>query len=126
MGARLGRGLPLAAVHVVHVFRTSRLERGHAWSAGASSEALEDAKEHLESHVRGARAQCRNDVTGHFVVGDPTAEVLRACGELKADVLVIGTDDHSGFERLLLGSVAETLTRRAGCSVFVVRSTERR
>lgn len=126
MGARLGRALPGATLHVLHVFRTSRLERGYAWSAGVDTEALEDAKEHLESHVRAASAQCRNQVTGHFVVGDPTAEILRACSELKVETLVIGTHDQSGFERLLLGSVAETLTRKCGCSVFVVRPVKRR
>jgi nucleotide-binding universal stress UspA family protein len=35
--------------------------------------------------------------------------------------LVIGTHDHAGFERLILGSTAETLMRKAGCSVLVVR-----
>ncbi len=121
MAARLARALPEANVHILHVFRTSRFERGHSWSTETSGAALEDSKEHLEAHVRAARAQCRNTVTGHFLVGDPTGEVLRTVGELKADVLVIGTDDRAGLERLLLGSIAETLMRKSHCSVFIVR-----
>jgi nucleotide-binding universal stress UspA family protein len=121
MAARLARALPSASVHVLHVFRTSRLERGHAWSSEATNDALADAKDHLEAQVRAARAQCRNSVSGHFLVGDPTAEILRVTAELLVDVLVIGTHDVAGLERLLLGSIAETLVRRAPCSVFVVR-----
>jgi nucleotide-binding universal stress UspA family protein len=59
-------------------------------------------------------------------VGDPTGEILRVRSEIKADMLVVGTHDHSGFERLLLGSIAETLMRKAGCSVFIVRPTKPR
>jgi len=121
MATRLARALPAAKVHILHVFRTSRFERGHSWSTETSTAALEDAKEHLEAHVRAARAQCRNDITGHFLVGDPTGEVLRTVGELRTDVLVIGTDDRAGLERLLLGSIAETLMRKSHCSVFIVR-----
>jgi nucleotide-binding universal stress UspA family protein len=54
-------------------------------------------------------------------VGDPVAEILRMSQELEADFLVVGTHDATGFERLLLGSIAETLMRKAPCSVMVVR-----
>lgn len=126
VGARLARAFPSAAIHVVHVFRTSRFDRAPAGAPAENADALADAKEHLEFHVRQARLQCRNNVTGHFLVGDPTAEILRVRVEIKADMLVVGTHDHSGFERLLLGSIAENLMRKAGCSVLVVRPTKPR
>jgi len=126
VAARLARAFPGAALHVVHVFRTSRFDRAHAGAPTASADALADAKEHLEFHVRSARLQCRNNVTGHFIVGDPTAEILRVRAEIKADMLVVGTHDHSAFERLLLGSITEQLMRKAGCSVVVVRPTKPR
>jgi universal stress protein A len=121
MGARLARAFPGAALHVLHVFRTSRFDRAHAAAPTINADALADAKEHLEFHVSSARAQCRNAVTGHFQVGDPTNEVLRLVSELRAQLLIVGTHDHAGFERLLLGSTAETLVRKSGCSVLVVR-----
>ena len=126
VAARLARAFPAAPLHVVHVFRTSRFDRAHAGAPAPNSDALADAKEHLEFHVRQARQQCRNAVTGHFIVGDPTAEILRVRTEISADMLVIGTHDHSGFERLLLGSIADNLMRKAGCSVLVVRPTKPR
>jgi nucleotide-binding universal stress UspA family protein len=119
--ARLSRSIPGATLHLVHVFRTSLLDRSRAGAPTASTDQIEEAKEQLAFHVRAAKKQCRNQVTGHFVLGDPTAEILRLSEELAADLLIVGTHDHVGFERLLLGSVAETLVRKAGCSVMVVR-----
>lgn len=123
MGARIARTFPKASLHVIHVFRTSRFDRAHAGAAAPAAEALADAQEHLEFFVRRARAQCRNPVTGHFAIGSPTDEILKLRAELRADLLVVGTHDHQGFERLLLGSVAETLVRKAHCTVMVVRAT---
>jgi len=125
-GARLARSFPTAAVHIVHVFRASRFDRAKAGTPGPSADAIEDAKDHLEFHVRSARKICRNDVQGHFLVGDPIAEVKKLAAEVNADLLVIGTHDHSGFERFLLGSIAETLMRQVGCSVYVVRPVPHR
>jgi nucleotide-binding universal stress UspA family protein len=124
MAARFCRAFPQSSLHILHVLRFSRLDRAqaaHAGSPGMSSEAVDDAKDHLEFHKRLAARQCRNQVTGHFAAGNPTTEILRYCAELKVDLLVIATHDHSGFERLLLGSIAETLVRKAPCTVTVVR-----
>lgn len=118
---RVIRAFPRATLHVVHVFRTSRLDRAHAGAPVTGSEALQEAKDYLDAHVRAARRQCRNGVTSHFLIGDPASEVLLVCDEVRADLLVVGTHDYVGLERLLLGSIAETLMRKAECSVLVVR-----
>ncbi len=122
MAARLSRSLPAAAMHVVHVLRVSRINRATPGAPrGPSADDIAEAKEYLDYHLRMARKQSRNQFTGHFLLGDPTTELLRVCADLRADMLVIGTHDYSTFERLLLGSVAETLMRKANCSVLVVR-----
>jgi nucleotide-binding universal stress UspA family protein len=122
VAARFVRAFPAATLHVLHVARSSRLDHARVGVPHVpSSDALEDAKEYLAYHVRLARSQCRNTVTGHFLTGDPTSEILRQSHELKADMLVIATADHMGLERLLLGSIAERLVRKADCTVVVVR-----
>jgi len=128
MAARFCRAFPQSTLHVLHVLRFSRLDMAqaaHAGTSGMSSHAMDDAKDHLEYHKRLAASQCRNPVIGHFATGNPTNEILRFCGELKVELLVIATHDHAGFERLLLGSIAETLMRKAPCSVAVVRPAAR-
>jgi nucleotide-binding universal stress UspA family protein len=52
--------------------------------------------------------------------GSTANEILDHAASMKADVLVIGTHGRSGFERLLLGSVAEKVLRKASCPVMTV------
>jgi nucleotide-binding universal stress UspA family protein len=52
--------------------------------------------------------------------GKTAAEILRAAHELPADLIVMGTHGRTGFERWVLGSVAETVLRRAPCPVLTV------
>lgn len=52
--------------------------------------------------------------------GTPAAEIVEEATRIQADLLVIGTHGRSGFERLLLGSVAEKVLRKASCPVMTV------
>jgi len=118
----ISRSLPEAALHLVHVLKVSRIDHAHSGApTRPTNDEIAKANEHLAEHVKLARNQCRNVIAGHMVVGDPTSEILRMCKDVQADLLVIGTHDHTRLERLLLGSVAETLMRKATCSVLVVR-----
>lgn len=126
LAARLCRSLPEAVVHVVHVFRSSRFDRARAGAPGPPADAIADAKDYLEFHVRSARKLCRNDVRGHFLIGDPASEIKKLASEVGAELLVVGTHDYTGLERLLLGSIAESLMRNVHCSVLVVRPSEHR
>jgi glycine betaine transporter len=54
-------------------------------------------------------------------VGRPAEEILRVAREEKVDLIVMGTHGHAGLRHLLLGSVAEAVTRHAHCPVFTVR-----
>jgi universal stress protein A len=121
MAARITRSMPRAAVHLIHVFRTSRLDRARMGTPEGNSDLIADAKEQLEYHVKSARKQCRAQITGHFALGEPAAEILKLCHGLDVDLLIVGTHDYVGFERFLLGSVAENLMRKAGCPVLIVR-----
>jgi nucleotide-binding universal stress UspA family protein len=52
--------------------------------------------------------------------GEPSAEIQTAAEALQADLIVMGTHGYGGFKRLLLGSVAEKMLRRAPCPVLTV------
>jgi nucleotide-binding universal stress UspA family protein len=52
---------------------------------------------------------------------DPRHAIVDAAREWPADVIVIGSHGRRGIDRLLLGSVAESVVRHAPCSVDVVR-----
>jgi len=52
--------------------------------------------------------------------GEPREEILAALAAAKADLAILGTHGRSGFDRLLLGSVASEVMRLAGCNLLVV------
>jgi nucleotide-binding universal stress UspA family protein len=52
--------------------------------------------------------------------GDPTRTILDHALETAADLIVMGTHGRGGFERLLIGSVAEKVVRKAPCPVLLV------
>lgn len=52
--------------------------------------------------------------------GEPTAIILERALELPADLLVLGTHARRGMQRLLLGSVTESVLHDAPCPVLAV------
>ncbi|MEM1118082.1 MAG: universal stress protein, partial [Bacteroidota bacterium] len=54
--------------------------------------------------------------------GPPAAVILEAADRLGAGLLVMPTHGRTGLERLALGSVAESVLRRAPCAVLAIPS----
>ena len=71
------------------------------------------------------RRQYPGFVTGHFAEGDPASQVLKCARAVNADLVLIGTHDRVGLEKLLLGSVAAKVARDAPCPVLIVRPKQR-
>lgn len=61
----------------------------------------------------------------HFNEYGSTADgILSCCEQFKADLVIIGTHSRSGIDRLLMGSVAETVVRNSKVPVLVVPLVE--
>ncbi len=113
-----------AQLHLVHVFRAGPFNRPA--SVGLRSEDLRaEAQSHLDYHVRIARRQCPGLVTGHFAEGNPAEQVLKCARAINADIVLVGTHDRVGLEKLLLGSVATKVAKSAHCAVLIVRQKQR-
>lgn len=69
---------------------------------------------------RAAEPQLRLDY--RLAEGDAPEEVLRFARTEPCDLIVMGTHGRSGMERLLMGSVAEEVLRKADCPVLVVKA----
>lgn len=54
--------------------------------------------------------------------GRPALKVVEGAKNWPADLIVIGTHGRGRIEKLLLGSVAESVLRHAPCPVLVVRA----
>jgi len=54
--------------------------------------------------------------------GDPVTEIIATAKDNQSDMIVIGTHGRSGLSRLLLGSVAEQVVRKAPCAVVTIKA----
>jgi nucleotide-binding universal stress UspA family protein len=61
-------------------------------------------------------------VERHLVDGEAVPEILKFAEENDCDMIVMGTHGWTGFSRLLLGSVAEKVVRKADCPVITVKN----
>jgi nucleotide-binding universal stress UspA family protein len=57
-----------------------------------------------------------------LVEGDPVAAILREADLVQCDLIVMGTRGRSEVSRVLAGSVAEAVARRARCPVLTVKA----
>jgi universal stress protein A len=54
--------------------------------------------------------------------GDPATQILRVAQETGCDLIAMGSHGRTGLDRLLIGSVAEQVLRRAPCPVLTVKA----
>jgi len=68
--------------------------------------------------AKAKRARVR--AKGFTLEGSAHEEIIRFARSKRADVVVMGTHGHSGFKKLLLGSVAGRVVSGARCPVMTV------
>ncbi len=76
----------------------------------------------LEAWERDAEQIAQREVRTVLASGSPASEVARITSEERADLVVAGTHGRTGFERAVLGSVAEDIVRRSPCAVLVIKT----
>jgi nucleotide-binding universal stress UspA family protein len=54
--------------------------------------------------------------------GTADDEILRAAADTRCDLIVMGTHGRTGLGRLLMGSVAEQVVRKAPCPVLTLKT----
>ena len=120
----VGAALPLAmtcgaSLDLLHVFPYQRGNEGMAAKMDALIEELR-----RDDRLAFNRFADRHGVAPEqrlLLGGDMVAETLRHVETAGIDLLVIGSQYVSGFDRLLLGSNAEALVGQAACDLLIVR-----
>ena len=93
-----------------------------------SGTALADMKRKLEvDAIEKIKAMIPEDIVekGDIIpvvrFGKPFLEIIQVAKENSVDLLVIGTHGRAGVDRVILGSVAERIVRKAPCPVMVIK-----
>jgi universal stress protein A len=61
-------------------------------------------------------------VEKHLGDSEVVSEILREAAETRADLIIMDTLGRTGLDRLLIGSVAKDVMRRAPCAVAIVNA----
>jgi nucleotide-binding universal stress UspA family protein len=118
-----------ATLHVLHVVTEPRHE---AWMGYTPAW---DYMNEIDRFKTDAVAQMQEDLAAQHagtlpvVVdaahGDAAEEILRYASEHGVGLIVCGTHGRRGWNRLVMGSIAEVVVRKAPCPVLTVQHPER-
>jgi len=61
-------------------------------------------------------------ISSEVLFGSPESRIVETAEQFKADLIVLGSHGYNRWERLLLGSVSDSVLHHAPCSVLIVRS----
>lgn len=111
-----------ASLLLVHVVDTRQYQNVIAYDPIMAKEAYEEAHHMLNEYVKVAHEQGVDRIEMEIKYGSPKEEIsYQLPKEYDIDLIVIGATGLNAFERLVLGSVSEYVTRHAPCDVTVVR-----
>jgi nucleotide-binding universal stress UspA family protein len=117
---------PDTDVRVFHVVETPSLMISREMRAHDPhlKELWQETRQQAEAMVKRTAERVRAKgfrVSTAVESGDAKSRILGAAKKWGADLIVLGSHGRRGVERFLMGSVAESVTRYASCSVAVVR-----
>ncbi|MFY9841887.1 MAG: universal stress protein [Terriglobales bacterium] len=109
-------GATLHAAHVMPTMADMLLMSPECWPAFA-----EEEDHRIQAYLEGLDRQLQG--CSHYVLtprGKVAGELAQMIKEREIDLLVLGTHGRSGVRKLILGSIAEEIFRRAACPVLSV------
>lgn len=116
-----------ARVHAASViapatyYKHYEVHTGGRWrAADARTADLASARAALD-RIKTSCASAGVAFDSRVVEGFAGHELPRLARSLKADLVVVGSHGHGPLERLLLGSVADTVKNHAACSVLIAK-----
>jgi len=91
----------------------------------AAKESAAKVLEETEKKIRAYFPDRELQITTDILFGTPESRIVETAEEIGCDLIVLGSHGHNGWERLLLGSVSDSVVHHAHCSVLVVRTDEK-
>jgi nucleotide-binding universal stress UspA family protein len=117
-------GLSGARVFIVYVVDTASftsIPMDGGWEM--MYELLEKEGNRVTSEVIDMIGSDDLDIEPKVLEGHPSNEIIEFAENNDIDLIVMGTHGKSGFDRFLMGSVAENVTRNSRVPVMVVRGS---
>ncbi|WP_121741539.1 universal stress protein [Natronorubrum halophilum] len=110
----------IVVVHVVDLSQSGYGEFAHLGTKAIRDRQRAHAAELFDA-ARERAAERGRELTTELLVGQPAATIVDYAAERGVDRVIVGSHGRSGISRVLLGSVAERIARRARVPVTIVR-----
>ncbi len=107
-----------ARLILVHSVEPPVFSNEIAYDVAATEQYRNAAQEHIAGMVDASQSL---KVETRLSDGIAAEEIVRIATEEHCDLIVIGSHGRSGLGRVLMGSVAEAVARKAPCPVLIVR-----
>ncbi|WP_049921640.1 universal stress protein [Halopiger djelfimassiliensis] len=119
---------PDAEITVVHVVDPTESGYGEFAHLGPDRmlEHRHEQAENLFEEVLERASERDRSIETAVIDGRPAAAIVEYAHEHDVDRIVVGSHGRTGVSRVVLGSVAERIARRAPVPVTIVPGTERR
>ena len=89
-----------------------------------ANEIAQVSKQLVDCAERLMAAHPHVDVTAEMLEGHADEMIVKAAQDFKADLIVMGSKGHSGFQQFLMGSVSHAVLRSSPVPVRIVRHSE--
>lgn len=63
-------------------------------------------------------------INTEVLIGSPESRIVETAEVFGADLIIVGSHGYNRWERLLLGSVSDSVVHHTPCSVMVIRSNQ--
>jgi universal stress protein A len=110
-----------ATLYVVYVFDVRSLSAAMGDSAYLFAPSWENERREAQEQLNGVPTAPGVKCVREFLTGSPAAEILRFAENNDVGMIVMASHGRIGLSRLLMGSVAEGVMRKARCPVLVVK-----
>lgn len=105
-------------IYLLSVVPLANRPDGHPEAAAYYHQACEEAQEALDLAAADL-AVAGFSAFSVVRIGHPAEAIVEVAREYAADLIVLGTHGRHGLDRLLNGSVAESVLHHAPCAVFI-------
>lgn len=109
-----------ADLHLLHVLEV-RLSAPNFGMGAAVPNRIEESADGVMHELNKLAADWTGTVVRATAHGSPIVAINDYAKENEIDLIALGTQGRTGLSHLLLGSVAENVSRHAPCPVMIVR-----
>jgi len=107
-------GAEIVFFHVINDFQGYDMMLVHPSFEAMKKDLRKNYEERMAGLVEDYK-EYKHGVSGKIVTGDAADEIVKFAQEAQADLIIIGTHGTKGLERVLMGSTAESVVKKASC-----------